>query len=270
MNKPNSTLKLLWPLVFCIPILFLELSVGTKTALIIGIFLWVEIQFVKDSLLKVARAADNEFAKVIKKAPTYRIEYSLDPNWDAILSLYAEEFKMDTSELEKEVRNVWNETKGEDTSYNEQFTWINYHDGVSGMDIIWRSQLNDKGFFVNAYDVYGQLLPFGNEFQSKYDNSYKGSSHMPIILSNDFIGFKKDNIERTIQSFPTQELTDYLVGRSKFDTKSIKEGNKLPTELMNVLEEYEVNYKSDIDEHHLLSKFGTLSISIKIFYPDSV
>jgi len=191
MKNPKNLIKWIIGVIVILFFLSADFTPGTKTAIIIGVFLYFLIVEQNKKFRKVENAVgllDNSTSQEeLFKTPTYKLEIILEPNWHEIITKLAKENKTDVKFLLKEVENDKKlNLLEEQRLYGKIFRFVYFYDGISHSEQVWSDHYKT---FIDDMEIRGNIFHSGNMFSGLGDKNEKTKLSNRIVITPSYVGF---------------------------------------------------------------------------------
>lgn len=201
-----------------------DFTSGTKTAIVIGVFLYLIISEQDKRFRRVENALgllDNPMPQdEVFKTPSYKLDIILEPNWHEIITKLAKDNKTDAEkfidEIKKDKKLNIEEDKG---LFGKLFRFVYFYDGVSHLEQIWSDHYKT---FVDEIEIRGKIFESENMFSwignKKYENNNIANT---LVMTPGYIGF--DTIlpdgsvmdEDKLSIFPFRKINQFFINLHK-------------------------------------------------------
>jgi hypothetical protein len=169
-----------------------DLTTGTKTAIIVGILLYLVILEQNKRFRKIENVVgllnDPTPQEEIFKTPSYKLDIILEPNWDEILKRLAKENNVDVKSFFKVIENDKKLNLIEEKRiYGKLFRFVYFYDGVSQLQQVWSDHYKT---FIDEIEIREDIF-HSNSIFSWDIGSEKEATKLSnrIVLTPNFIGF---------------------------------------------------------------------------------
>jgi hypothetical protein len=192
MKNTKNLIKWIIGVIAILFFLSADFTPGTKTAIVIGVFLYLIISEQNKRFRRVENAVgllDNPTPQdEAFKTPSYKLDIILEPNWHEIITKLAKDNKTDAEkfidEIKKDKKLNIEEGKG---LFGKLFRFVYFYDGVSHLEQIWSDHYKT---FVDEIEIRGNIFESENMFSwignKKYENSNIANT---LVMTPGFIGF---------------------------------------------------------------------------------
>lgn len=224
MKKRDNLVQWIIGIVVILFFLSADFTPGTKTAIIVGIFLYLIISEQNKRFRIVANAVgllDNPIPQdEVFKTPSYKLDIILEPNWHEIITKLAKENKTDVEKFVDEIKKDKKLNISEDKGlYGKLFRFVYFYDGVSHLEQIWSDHYKT---FVDKIEIRGNIFESENMFlwigNKKYENNNIANT---LVMTPGYIGFHtvlpygEVMDEDKLLIFPFGEINQFFINLHK-------------------------------------------------------
>jgi hypothetical protein len=171
-----------------------DLTTGTKTAIIVGILLYLVILEQNKRFRRIENVVgilnDPTPQEEIFKTPAYKLDIVLEPNWSGIIEKLARDNKTDTDKFVAEIKSDKNLNIDNDKSLcGKLFRFVYFHDGVSHLEQVWSDYHKT---FIDEMEIRGRIFESKDTFSFSWiaNKKYKDNNiSNTIVMTPDYIGF---------------------------------------------------------------------------------
>lgn len=235
-----------------------DLTTGTKSAILIGVLIYLLVQTQGVAIDKRIRRVENKFGLIddtteeekLISSPSYKLDVVIEPNWSAIVDKVIKGDRTSVNNFIEEIYKNRELKKGEDGSlYGKQFRFVYFYGGVSGLEQIWSDHYKT---FVDEMEIRGDIFDSEGMHSSSALKRHKENNLADtLVVTPSFIGFHTilpDGgvmDEDKLSTVPFGEITRFLMNLHKDlglwgPMYKIK---KFPDELAQKLEENKIKYE---------------------------
>ena len=219
-------------------------------------------------LASIQKRFENIERTISKEAQpiSYKIRLSICPHWPEIIKWCFPE--RDPGEVVEQIHKEFEIDIGEGL-YLQGFRFKHFHDGVSGLDMIWSDYHKT---FVDEIEVGGFIFEEKDRSHSIFDKDKDNKIGHPIHITPSLIGFPsfEDFVpdENKITAFPYTDVVNYLLDPGR----ALDTFEGCPPALQEKLNEYNIKYEPDRygnygrpDGTHIFSnKYYSIYLNMKI------
>ncbi len=219
-------IKIIIGTIIIIFFLFSNLTPGTKTAIIIGFFLYLNFLKKNKQIEKTIDSLSNDTWQnkvllqnnIIKKT-SYKIDIVIEPNWFKIITKLATENKTIPQKFMSDIKKDKN-LNIEKGLFNNFFRFVYFYDGISNLEQIWSDY---EKTFIDEIKISGQIFKSKTEdfFVWSDNEKYKNNNvKNNLIIKPDMIGLSNNilpdnSIYEELSSIPFWNIIRFFINLHK-------------------------------------------------------
>lgn len=227
-------------------ILFLIIAVAG-----VAVYFFFQYRFKKIveylDLLKIAILA--------KKPPSYKVDITVSPNWAEVVKWYFPKLNTDKEAWEfigKLLDNPKVKIDEEQSLYGKQFSFVEFYDGVSGLNPIWSYHYKK---FISDREILGWLLKdeegLGGILNEKFDIENKDGNRKSDFLeiSPSHIATHQEYGGETISRIPYHDIVSFFIKIYEETGSAEWQVKKFPKEIQKAFDKAKIVYEPRLDTH---------------------